>query len=62
MSTGAKRLNTSSVDSGSSQNCEGSDYDLESARRCTYASPVGVIGWDLSLFGEFEDALLEDKL
>lgn len=28
----------------------------------TYAGPVGIIGCNVLLFGEPEDALLEDKL
>lgn len=69
MSAPEKRLKTSSADSGSSQNCS----DVESAfpkvpqrsqisDRMTYSGPVGIIGCNVLLLGEPEDALLEDKL
>jgi hypothetical protein len=51
ISTAEKRLNTSSVDSGSSQNCAGQSTCLKSEIRLrAYRGPVRVISWNTSFF------------
>lgn len=62
MSAGEKRLNTSSEDSGSSQNWSRVSKRPGSEWTVTDRGPVGVVGGYATLLGQPEYALLEDNL
>lgn len=67
MSAEAKRLKTSSEDSGNSQNCCQKPSSVQKRSQetrvwATYRSPVRVVSRYVALTTEPEDAFLEDKL
>ena len=61
MSLAENKLKTSSVDSGSCQNCEGQHSSWIVQQRA-YACPVRIIGGDGPGILKLEDALLKDEL